>query len=162
MRRGGSGSRARSAVSAGCPQDQIIDAVPVHGHRDGLQAEPLGDPVVRTAVFDAASGSFIVPARTAAVFVAPRPAADQVALLEGDVEALIAAAALSGGQGRALLAKLAAARRRLSRGHLPPARGVLGAFVHQLEAFERSGVLTEAQAAPVLAEARAILGLIGG
>jgi len=121
-----------------------------------------GDPVVRTAVFDAASGSFIVPARTAAVFVAPRPAADQVALLEGDVEALIAAAALSGGQGRALLAKLAAARRRLSRGHLPPARGVLGAFVHQLEAFERSGVLTEAQAAPVLAEARAILGLIGG
>jgi pullulanase-type alpha-1,6-glucosidase len=118
------------------------------------------DPVVRTSAFDPGSGGFSVPARTAAVFVGPRPPADQVALLAGDVEALVAGGVLGEGRGRALLAKLEAARRHLARGHLRPARGALTAFVLQVRAWAASGVLTEAQAEALLAEARTILGLI--
>jgi pullulanase len=120
------------------------------------------DAVVRTARFDRAAGSFTVPARTAAVFVAMRPPADQVALLAGDVQALAAAGLLKRGNASALLAKLGAAERHLRQGALPPARGELGAFVNQVEALAKTGQLPAVQAEALLAEARAILALIGG
>ena len=119
------------------------------------------DPVVRTAAFDIAAGSFAVPARTAAVFVADRPLADQVALLEGDVQALVAGGVLNGGQGRALLAKLAVAERHLRHAAFAPARGELGAFANQVEALGRTNVLPAVQAEALREEALAILALIG-
>ncbi len=103
-----------------------------------------------------------MPERTAAVFVADRPLADQVALLEGDVQALVTRSVLNGGQGRALLAKLAVAERHLRQGALAPARGELGAFVNQVEAFGRTNVLPAVQAEALRAEALALLALIGG
>jgi pullulanase-type alpha-1,6-glucosidase len=120
------------------------------------------DGVLRTAAFDRGPGSFAVPARTAAVFVADRPPADQVALLEADVQALMSSGALNGGQGRALLAKLATAERHLRQGALAPARGELGAFVNQVEALGRANLLPAVQVEALLAEARAILALVGG
>jgi len=124
-----------------------------------LQAHSA-DRVVRKAAFKSATGSFVVPARTAAVFVEDRPPADQVALLAGDVQALIDSGALSGGQGRGLLAKLSTAERHLRLGASHAAAGELRAFLQQIEAFERSRILTDAQADPLEMEARAILDLI--
>jgi pullulanase-type alpha-1,6-glucosidase len=120
------------------------------------------DPVVRTAIFEAATASFRVPGRTAAVFVAARPAADQVALLERDVEALVSSGVLERGSGRALLALLAGTERHLRHGAITAARAELRAFLLRVEALEKTGGLSEPQADALAAEANAILGLIGG
>jgi pullulanase-type alpha-1,6-glucosidase len=114
------------------------------------------DPVVRTASFDSATGTFFVPARTAAVFISPRPLDAQIALLIGDVEALVAAGALNHGQGNALESKLEAARRALARGDLQKARDDLNAFIKQVEALMKNGPLTGEQGNPLIEEAQAI------
>jgi pullulanase-type alpha-1,6-glucosidase len=114
------------------------------------------DPVMRTASYDSATGTFSVPARTAAVFVSPRPLDAQIALLIGDVDALVAAGALTHGQGNALESKLDAARRDLARGDLQKARDDLNAFIKQVEAFMKNGPLTGEQGNPLIEEAQAI------
>jgi hypothetical protein len=96
------------------------------------------------------------------VFVQWRPAGARLALLNADVRALIAGGSLAAGPGRALLAKLSAAARHLAEGRLAPVRGELRAFANQVEDFAASGVLTRAEADALLAEAHAILALVGG
>jgi hypothetical protein len=118
------------------------------------------DPIVRSASFAPGSGSFFVPARTAAVFVGRRPLDQQIALLGGDVDALVAAGVLKAGEGNALKAKLNAARADLARGSLEAARGSLGAFINQVQAFVNSGRLTSEQGAALIEEAQAILAQI--
>jgi pullulanase-type alpha-1,6-glucosidase len=118
------------------------------------------DPIVRTASFAPGSGSFFVPARTAAVFVGSRPLDQQISLLGGDVDALVAAGVLNAGEGNALKAKLDAARADLARGSLEAARGSLGAFIHQVQAFVNSRRLTPEQGAALIEEAQAILAQI--
>jgi pullulanase len=120
------------------------------------------DDVVRTSSWDAGTGSFTVPGRTAAVFAQQRPPTARLALLEADVRALIADFSLNGGQGRALLAKLSAAARHVGDQRLAAALGELRAFANQVEAFAASGVLTPPEADALLMEVRAILGHIGG
>jgi pullulanase-type alpha-1,6-glucosidase len=116
------------------------------------------DPVVRLSGYDPVSGTFTVPARTTAVFVAERPVAEQLDLLLRDVAELVADGALNGGQGNALSAKLEAALQQVERGNLTPARGQLQAFVHQVEALLWTGVLTEEEAKPLLDAAGIALG----
>jgi pullulanase/glycogen debranching enzyme len=120
-----------------------------------LQGRPLvlhplqaasADPVVRTARLDA--DGFHVPARTAAVFWAARPAADQLRLLQADVAALVAGGALNHGQGNALHAKLASALRQLERGQ--PLHALQG-FLNQLDELVIAGVLSAEQADPLRA-----------
>jgi hypothetical protein len=118
------------------------------------------DPVVRTAKFTAASNTFTVPARTAAVFVSPRPAAERITLLEGDVSALVAEGALNAGQGNALRAKLSAAGQHLAHGNVGAARNSLDAFIHQVEAFEHAGILTGEQAGALEGEAREVMAML--
>jgi pullulanase-type alpha-1,6-glucosidase len=118
------------------------------------------DPAVRTASFASSTGTFFVPGRTAAVFVSPRPLDAQIALLIGDVDALVGAGALNHGQGNALESKLEAARRSLARGALHAARGELRAFIHQAEAFLKNGRLTDDQGRALIDEAEAILAQI--
>jgi pullulanase-type alpha-1,6-glucosidase len=118
------------------------------------------DPVVRTASFASSTGTFFVPGRTAAVFVSSRPLDAQIALLIGDVDALVGAGALNHGQGNALESKLEAARRSLARGALHAARGELRAFIHQAEAFLKNGRLTDDQGRALIDEAEAILAQI--
>src|SRR5262249_49023335 len=114
-----------------------------------------------TARFDSAAASFSVPARTAAVFVAHRPLADQTALLRGDVQALLASGGLKRGQATALSAILSAAERQLRLGNVRAARVELRAFVVLGEAFERTRLMDEDQGDALIAQARYILELIG-
>ena len=102
------------------------------------------DPVVRTAAFDAATGTFTVPARTTAVFLGRRPVRDQIALLLADIERLLAQGVLNGGQATALSVTLPNAQAQLDRGTATPAANQLGAFGNQVAAFVGSGVLDRA------------------
>ena len=115
------------------------------------------DPLVRTASFDAATCTFSVPARTAAVFWATRPAAQQLALLAAEIDGLVADGTLDHGQGRALKAKLEAAQKKLRQGHDGPAAHQVGAFIHQVEALAAAGVLSPERAGDLIADAEAIL-----
>jgi pullulanase len=117
------------------------------GRRFGLH--PLqrisADPVVRTSSFTRSTGTFQVPARTTAVFVAYRPAVDQLDLLAADVEALETAGVLSHGQATSLQAKLTNAARQIERGQTIAALANLGAFVLQVQALVHTGALTADQ-----------------
>jgi pullulanase-type alpha-1,6-glucosidase len=152
-----------ASVINACDQGQTVPAPSLAGRP--LVLHPLQaastDPVVRTARFAKATGSFSVPARTAAVFVANRPPADQTALLRGDVQALVASGALKKGEGTALSAILSSAERQMRLSNLRVARVELGAFVLAVEALERTRQLGDADGDPLQTEARYILGLIG-
>jgi uncharacterized membrane protein len=62
------------------------------------------------------------------------------ALIE-DVEALVNQGLLGRGQGKALIVKLEQALARLDDGHVKSAVNALGAFVNQVAAFVRAGIL---------------------
>jgi pullulanase-type alpha-1,6-glucosidase len=109
------------------------------------------DRVVRTATFDRARGAFRVPARTAAVFWAFRPVAEQIALLRS------ATAGLAGVPGRSLDAKLAAAEAQARRGHERGAAGPLVAYLNELDALARTGRVDAAAAADLAEQARTVL-----
>jgi pullulanase-type alpha-1,6-glucosidase len=131
----------------------------------GLQLHPLqkqsADPVVRTASFTQSTCTFHVPGRTGAVFVKGRPADEQLLLLRGSVNALVTAGTLNGGQGNALLAKLRAAEKQLQLGRTQTAANQVTAFIHQVEDFVSTGVLTTDQADSLLTDAAAILEALG-
>ncbi len=131
----------------------------------GLVLHPMqrqsSDPVVRTASFTGSTCSFTVPGRTAAVFVTIRTAEEQLILLRSSVEGLVAAGVLNGGQGNALLAKLKAAERQMQIGRNQTAASQIEAFVHQVESFVSTGVLTSDQAFGLLQDARGILDALG-
>ena len=111
--------------------------------------------MVRTASFNAATCTFSVPARTGAVFWAVRPAAEQLALLKGEVDKLVAAGALSGGQGNALKTKLNAAIQKLQQGQTGPAANQVQAFINQVQDLVSNGVLTAEQGQALIADAQA-------
>jgi pullulanase-type alpha-1,6-glucosidase len=94
-----------------------------------------GDPTTRSAGFDAGSGEFFVPARTTAVFVSPRPAAQRIELLIADVEALRDAGQLNSGQAKSLIAKLDNAWRQAAHNADPAAANLLQAFQREAAAL---------------------------
>jgi pullulanase len=112
------------------------------------------DPVVRSASFNKTLGAFSVPGRTAAVFWANRPVAEQIQLLLQDVDNLIASGAISSETGNALEAKLQAALQQAQQGNQ------LAAFVTQVTVFANQGFLTQDAAQALTADAAlAIAGL---
>ncbi|MFL6258091.1 MAG: pullulanase-type alpha-1,6-glucosidase [Thermoanaerobaculia bacterium] len=118
------------------------------------------DPVVRSASFSKTLGAFSVPGRTAAVFWANRPAAEQIQLLLQDIDSLIASGAISSGRGNALEAKLQAALQQAQNGNPTPAANQLAAFVTQVTVFANQGFLTQDTAQALTANAAlAIAGL---
>jgi len=119
------------------------------------------DPVVRTASWDGATGTFSVPGRTVAVFEAKRPIAEQLALLIGDVDALEAAGSLNQGQANALRVKLQGAIDALVKGQEAVAKNRLGAFENQVESLVTDGVLSPEEGALLLTRAAAILACLG-
>jgi len=104
------------------------------------------DATERSSTFASGTGSFSVPGRTAAVFWANRPAAEQIALLIQDVDNLISAGTISSGRGNALQAKLQAAQQQAEAGHATPASGQLQAFINQVQVFAGQGFLSQADA----------------
>jgi uncharacterized delta-60 repeat protein len=82
---------------------------------------------------------------------------DDIRGLIGDVEALVAAGTLNGGQGNGLIAKLEAAIHQLDAGNLTAARNQLAAFVNQVTAFMAAGTLSPAEGQPLLDATNAAL-----
>jgi len=114
------------------------------------------DPVVRTSAFNAGTGAFVVPARTAAVFVEVRPAPERIQLLKGDVTALANSGALNKGQANSLTSKLDSSLAQLRRGNTAGALTRLRSFVNQVKSLVGDGVLTPSQARPLITEGKAI------
>jgi pullulanase-type alpha-1,6-glucosidase len=114
------------------------------------------DAVLRTSTFDAASGAFSVPGRSAAVFWAKRPLVEQFDLLIADVQALVTAGALSHGQATSLIAKLQAARHKVEIGRPRQALPHLAAFERQVGRLLEHGVLMLEQAGELLRHAQSL------
>ena len=115
------------------------------------------DPVVTTATWDDGTDTFMVPARTTAVFVAKRAAEDQIDLLIEDVTDLVDAGVLNGGQGNALISKLENAIAKIEKGQVNAAVNQLNAFINQVMSFVDDGILTPEQGAALIAAAEDII-----
>jgi hypothetical protein len=139
---------------------QTFQASEFQGHLLSLHPVQVSsqDPVVRTSAFNAGSGAFIVPARTAAVFVEVRPVSERIQLLKGDVTALANSGALTKGQANSLVSKLDSALARLKRGNTAGAITQFQSFVNHVKSLVGEGVLTPTQAQPLITEAEAIIG----
>jgi hypothetical protein len=83
-------------------------------------------------------------------------------MVRSKVAALQADGALNAGQAHALTVKLDHAIARLGEGRVPPAIGILRAFIEQLSDLVAEGVLTGAQAQPLIALAEDVLGRLTG
>ena len=112
--------------------------------------------------FDPATATFSVPERTTAVFVQPRPVAEQLRLLIGDVDALIDAGALPRVVGLALKIELKLALFHWQAGRERAARALVAACIHQLGHLVSRGVLDPGEAELVLQAARDALAAMGG
>lgn len=115
------------------------------------------DDVVRQSTFDSASGAFNVPGRTTAVFVAYERPETRLANLIDDIAGLVADGELNRGQGNALTVKLQGAINALERGQPHVAANQLNAFINQVSAFIRGGVLSEELGQPLIDAAKDIL-----
>ncbi|MFL6289628.1 MAG: pullulanase-type alpha-1,6-glucosidase, partial [Thermoanaerobaculia bacterium] len=122
------------------------------------------DPVVQGSAYNAGTCTVSVPGRAAAVFWERRPVAEQLTLLIGEVNELVASGVLNHGQGNALRTKLENARSKLLAGKTGPAASLIEAFIDQVEDLAAQGILTADQAAALIhdaEEALADLGLAG-
>jgi alpha-tubulin suppressor-like RCC1 family protein len=81
----------------------------------------------------------------------------EIAALRAEVDALEDSGALNSGQAQALRNKLDIARQHLDAGRVCPALAQLGAFREQVGNFVADGVLTEAEAAPLLEGAERVI-----
>jgi len=122
-----------------------------------LVQQASSDPVVATSSWDIDLSTFTVPARTTAVFVAGRSAEDQILLLVDDIEALVEAGVLNGGQGNALTVKLLNSLDKIARDQNHAAANQVSAFINQVEDFVTEGILTHDQGAALIAAAEDIL-----
>jgi pullulanase-type alpha-1,6-glucosidase len=115
------------------------------------------DPLVRTSRFDPSTGTFVIPPRTAAVFVEYERAQDRLGHLIQAVQALVAGGSLKPGQGNSLVKKLTGAIRALDRGQIKTATNKLVGFVNEVNALIHSGKLTSAQGMPLIETAKDII-----
>jgi pullulanase len=75
------------------------------------------DPLVKTTTFSEATGTFVVPGRTTAVFVVGTTALEKVGFLKADVQALMNSGLLAKLYGRILLHELQLVEKLLNRDH---------------------------------------------
>jgi pullulanase-type alpha-1,6-glucosidase len=131
----------------------------------GFELHPVqaasADPVVRTSTYDPATCRFTVPGRTAAVFWERRPVDEQLYLLNGAVAGLVSDGTLNTGQGRSLHAKVETARRHVLAGRTSQAISLLNAFIHEVEALQHAGILSDEQAEGLTKDAEAAIGDLG-
>ena len=85
---------------------------------------------------------------------------DAILDLQQAVQALIDAGVQLPADGKSLQTKLQYAQECLAAGDLVNARGAIGAFINQVQAFLQVGKLTQAQADALLAAANAILAML--
>ncbi len=101
------------------------------------------DEVVRTSTFDAATGTFSIPGRTAAVFVEESPPQERIEALIEDVLAIYAEGTLDKGQVIPLLVNLYRARKQVMTGRPAQAINSMTNFVNQVNVYMTEGVLSQ-------------------
>jgi probable HAF family extracellular repeat protein len=82
---------------------------------------------------------------------------DDLAMLGDELSEAASKVALSAGVEHALRQKLDGAREHLGQSRIAPARGLLGAFINQLEGLRQASLFPAAEADPLLARAHGIL-----
>jgi polar amino acid transport system substrate-binding protein len=87
----------------------------------------------------------------------PPPAEQRIAYLRRHVGRLVTNGALNEGQGNALAVKLDGALEKLAAGESEPAMSKVGAFINQVEAFARAGILSSSQSESLLVIARDVV-----
>jgi hypothetical protein len=108
------------------------------------------DPVVKTAKFNATTGTFTIPGRTTAVFVEYEHPKVRLTNLIADVRALEMQGALNKGQANSLVTKLETAIKRIDTKQPAQAAAQLGSFINQVMDLMNTGVLTPDQAWPLM------------
>ncbi len=89
-------------------------------------------------------------------------AVNKVVEIISDVQGLVAAGALSNGQGNGLLAKLQAAIQQTNSGQTATAVNQLNAFINQVNDFVGEGILTPAQGQLLIDKANEAITLLAG
>jgi hypothetical protein len=93
------------------------------------------------------------PALVALVGLTP---AQRVSRMLGEIEELVASGALARSKANGLLAKLTAVQAKIEGGRLVAASNQLKAFTKQVEAFSRTGALSQSDAQHLLDEAMSV------
>ena len=119
------------------------------------------DPVVQGAYYDAGAEAFHVPARTTAVFFVERPVDEQIDVLVGEVNALVAAGALQPWRAYVLLTKLKIAKFAVLKNRPKLAQLALGSFAFHVKILVQTGRLPAEDGAVLLSMTEEILGSIG-
>jgi pullulanase len=108
------------------------------------------DTATRASSYAPGSARFGVAARTTAVFVEPRPAREQLGLLEADVRAGASSGAIRAPRVQALLSLLETSDRHLAAGRETPAKANLTAFAGIVTAASLVGDVEPALARALL------------
>jgi hypothetical protein len=108
------------------------------------------DPVVKTAKFNAKTGTFTIPGRTTAIFVEYEHPKVRLTNLIADVRALELQGVLNQGQANSLVSKLQTAIKRIDTKQPAQAAAQLGSFINQVQDLMNTGVLTPDQAWPLI------------
>jgi len=98
---------------------------------------------------------------TVIITIEELPEDEEIENIKPDIEGLVDSGVLTAGQGNSLLAKLDAALRRLERGQIHVACNLLRAFVNEVNALVRAGVLTPSQGQPLIDDAENIMAELG-
>jgi pullulanase/glycogen debranching enzyme len=114
------------------------------------------DDAVKDATYDSANGTFVVPARTTAIFVQYEPAT-RIGFLIEDILELVAEGVLNEGQGNSLIVKLEDALKNLDKGKPKVAVNRLNAFINEVTSLIDEGVLSPEEGQPLIDEAAAII-----
>jgi pullulanase-type alpha-1,6-glucosidase len=119
------------------------------------------DPVVTASAWDGGTSTFLVPARTTAVFTAQRPIGEQINALIDDVDQLLADEVVNAGQANSLQAKLQAAQKSAGNGRSTPAANQINAFINEVQALMLGGVLSSEEGTALISIAEDILRSLG-
>ena len=120
------------------------------------------DPLVRGSTFDLLTGTFDVAGRTTAVFVTMRSPSEQIDVIIGAIEDLLADGKLNGGQANSLISKLENVQSKIERGQVSAAINQLLAFVNEVESLVAEGVLGASDGAALIEAARNVIAGLGG
>ena len=120
------------------------------------------DALARGSTFDLLTGTFDVAGRTTAVFVTMRSPVEQIDVIIGTIEDLLADGKLNGGQANSLIKKLENAQAKIERGQTGVAINQLMAFINEVESLVAEGVLSASDGAALIEAARNVIAALGG
>ncbi len=115
------------------------------------------DPLVKTSVYDAATGTFTVPGRTTVVFVEQVNVRERIKSLVKEVQALVDTGELNKIQGKTLTFTLELALKMLDTGRPRVAIILMESFSRQVKLLIFRDILSPEQGLPLIEEANSII-----